>query len=131
MEKDDMDADRSIPRRCLTAAEVRRFQAAFAVQMCLFTGLRSGEVLRAIDKMTAERLSHKDVRTTARYLDDSGLCHADQLATRSSYAAALRGILASRSLDDSTSPFTRVYQDQGRGDALDAHLAALRGQLGD
>ncbi len=131
MVDDDRGADRSVPKRSLTEAEVRRFQAAFAVQMCLFTGMRSSEVLRAMDKMTAVRLDHKKVLTTDGYLVDRGRCLGGELVTCSSDMQAQRAILAAKSLDDSSSPYTRVYEDQGCMNALVGHLTALREQLRD
>ncbi|MGF6871435.1 hypothetical protein OKW35_000893 [Paraburkholderia sp. MM5477-R1] len=46
----DMDGEGSIPGPCLSEAEVRRFLAAFAIQMCLFPGWRSAEALPSIGR---------------------------------------------------------------------------------
>jgi hypothetical protein len=126
----------------LTKTQVRRFQAALAVETCLRTGWRIGEALPVVNKLIAERLAHTQTETTMRYLSDSGKSDGERAEQREMFDAAelapyitvghsRQNAVLGRTRKELSSPYSRVYQDQGRVDALSAHLSALREQLED
>ncbi|MGF6966697.1 hypothetical protein OKW43_003725 [Paraburkholderia sp. WC7.3g] len=126
----------------LTKTQVRRFQAALAVEMCMRTGWRVGEALPMVNKLIAERLAHSQIETTMRYLSDSGRSGRERAKRREMFDAAElapyitvghshQNAIVGRTREEPPSPYSRVYQDQGRVDALSAHLSALREQLED
>lgn len=126
----------------LTKTQVRRFQAALAVEICLRTGWRVGEALPMVNKLIAERLAHTQTKTTMRYLSDSGSSGRERAERREMFNEAepapyitvghsCQNAVVGGTREESSSPYSRVYQDQGRIDALSAHLSALREQLED
>jgi hypothetical protein len=126
----------------LKETQVRRVQAALAVEMCMRTGWRVGEALPMVNKLIAERLAHSQIETTMRYWSNSGksgrerakrreMLDAAELAPYITVGHSRQSSIVGRTREEPSSPYNRVYQDQGRVDALSAHLSALREQLED
>ncbi|MGF6859224.1 hypothetical protein [Paraburkholderia sp. CI3] len=106
----------------LTRSQVRRFQAALAVEMCLRTGWHVGEALPVVNKLIAERLAHSQTETPPRYLSDSGrsgrerakrleMFDATELAPYSTVGHSRENAELGRAREELSSPYSRVYQD--------------------
>lgn len=134
MTSDYGNPDDSWLTSALTENRVKRLQAALAIQMCLMTGRRIGEVLAL-----RTQLGHHRVGLTERYLKSSKRVESEannavDLAELCAFYTAVeipRATGGTRDEAGPLSPFSRVHEDFGRVDALSAHLSALREQLND
>ncbi|WP_175151259.1 hypothetical protein [Paraburkholderia ultramafica] len=95
-----------------------------------------------MNKLIAERLGHSETKTTLRYLADSGrsgrergkrreIFDATELAPYIMVGHSRENAELGQARGELSSPYSRVYQDQTRVDALSTHLGALREQLED